>query len=123
MISIKDTVGSDYQTNLEDVYKVKTALKKLGYYQVPVYGMTPYPDEALYTAIKNFQKENKLKTDGVVRPQSTTLASLVKALGGGDEEGDEGDDPDVRSPSIKCPVCGGWHGGVAGDLCPDCASK
>lgn len=114
MIRIKDTLGIDYKMNLDDVHKVKSALRDKGYYETPNYGMTPYPDERLFSAIKYFQKDNKLKVDGIIRPDGETIEALNKQLPV---------DPGVKRPDMKCPVCGGFHGGSMGDLCPDCASK
>ena len=114
MIEIKKTVGSDYRVALDDVYNVKSALNTLGYYKKPEYGITPYPDEKMFNAIKSFQKDEDLKVDGVMKPNGETIEALNKRIS---------DDPGVRSPTIWCPKCGGPHGGSKGDLCPDCTDK
>ncbi len=114
MITIKKPLQRDGSADLDDVFTVKNALLDTGHFEVPDYGLTPYPDEALFKAIEGFQKKKGLKVDGVIRPMGETLSSL-------NEELDE-DDPG-RSPIIRCPQCGGPHGGSKGDLCPDCDSK
>lgn len=95
---------------------IKKALWKAGYYELPTYGLTPYPDEAIFSSIKAYQKDSGLKVDGIIKPNGETIKSLNK-----DEEDDE--DPGVRSPTMRCPECGGPHGGSKGDLCPDCDAK
>jgi peptidoglycan hydrolase-like protein with peptidoglycan-binding domain len=110
---IKKTLGRDYKTQEADVVKVKSALNKQGFYEIPSYGITPYLDTALLSAIKKFQKSIGLKTTGIIKPGDETDNALD----------DFQDDPGVRGPIIRCPECGGPHGGSKGDLCPDCDSK
>ena len=114
MIKITKTLGYDYNTELDDVRKVKVALNKIGYYKTPTYGLTPYPDENLFLAIKKFQKDKNLKVDGVVKPNGETIARLNGEL--------PKDIPGVKGHYI-CPECGGRHGGVYGDLCQWCTFK
>ena len=119
MIRIKNTLRQDSATTeLDDVLKIKNALLKAGNYDIPEYGLTPYPDNALFQGIKEFQKKNALKVDGVITPEGETIKALSKF-----DNDLEDDLPGVRSPTIWCPKCGGPHGGSAGDECPDCASK
>lgn len=110
MLKIKKKVSADSITDLEDVYNLKAALNRRGYYEEPDYGITPYADKELFEAIESFQEDNDLKRDGVVNPDGETLKALNEL-------------PEVRSPSIWCPNCGGPHGGSKGDLCPSCDSK
>lgn len=44
----------------EDVLSVKNVLAKAGYYDIPDYGLTPYPDRHMFDAIKLFQRQNSL---------------------------------------------------------------
>lgn len=39
MIKIKKTLGENYNVDLGDVLKVKSAFKDIGYYKVPSYGL------------------------------------------------------------------------------------
>jgi peptidoglycan hydrolase-like protein with peptidoglycan-binding domain len=114
MIKISKTLGREYNVALEDVKKVKSALLKLGYYQTPKYGMTPYPDEELFRAVKAFQKDKGLKVDGIMRPDGETVMALNGKL--------PSELPGVRSPTFWC-KCGAPHGGVFGDVCKDCYFK
>jgi peptidoglycan hydrolase-like protein with peptidoglycan-binding domain len=54
----------------------KSALAQTGHYQVPDFGITPYPDTSMIDGIKKFQKENGLKVDGVMKPQGSTETAL-----------------------------------------------
>ena len=66
MMKIQESVSSKY-ANLDDVAQVKGALAVLGYYTPPKEtGMTPYMDDGLISAIKNFQKDNGLAVTGVL---------------------------------------------------------
>lgn len=114
MIKIKNTLGIDYNVNTQDVYKIKQALNKIGFYKTPEYGLTPYPDDKMYQAIKSYQKFKGIKSDGILTPEGETLASLNKDLSNGL--------PGVNGPFV-CPSCGGHHGGVYGDLCQWCILK
>lgn len=120
MISIKQALRQDGAANLDDVLTVKRALFTTGHFEVPEYGLTTYPDQALFTAIKGFQRDKGLKMDGVINPGGETLARLNQEL---DEEGGNGGDLGARSPTFRCPECGASHGGSKGDLCPDCDEK
>ena len=106
LYKIASTIGRSHNVNDDDVLSVKTALENLGYYEKPEWGVTPYPDLAMFSGIERFQTDNGLKTDGVIKPGGPTEIALA-----------------ARSPSYKFPKCGAFHGGVAGKLCPDCASK
>jgi peptidoglycan hydrolase-like protein with peptidoglycan-binding domain len=100
--------------NEKDVHKIKTTLNKLGYYEMPDYGITPYPDARMFDGIKSFQKVEKLKVDGIIKPKGETIVALNKKV--------PLDLPEVRGPTFWC-VCGAPHGGVFGDLCKDCYYK
>ena len=91
MIKISRTLGHEYNVELNDVQKIKSALLQLGYYNIPEYGFTPYPDEKLFQAIKSFQKDEGLKVDGVMKPQGETIKALSRKFS---EEL-----PGVRSPT------------------------
>ncbi len=114
MIKIKSKVSRDSNVNLNDVSELKNSLIKQGYYNIPEYGLTPYPDRELFDAIKAFQRDHQLKVDGIVNPDGETIWALNNFVE---------DEPMVRSPTMWCPKCGGPHGGSKGSLCPYCAAK
>lgn len=113
-IRIKSTLRQNGRNNPDDVLVLKQALHRAGYYDIPEYGLTPYPDTKLFEGIKNFQKKNDLKVDGVVNPEGETILQLNKY---------RHSILSARTPTLRCTECGGPHGGSAGDMCPDCDKK
>lgn len=72
-MKIQESVSSKY-ANLDDVAQVKGALAVLGYYTPPKEtGMTPYMDDGLISAIKNFQKDNGLAVTGILNVDGPEL--------------------------------------------------
>lgn len=115
MIRIKNAIKKDSgSVDLDDVFNIKNALKRSGHYEEPDYGITPYPDKELFSAIKRFQKDKDLKIDGIINPDGETIQAL-KLFDGSSDIG--------NAPIQRCPTCGAPHGGSMGDLCPDCTVK
>ena len=79
---LKDLVARNVGVEPEDTVLTKQALNRLGIYQVPDYGLTPWPDGAMFQAIESFQERNRLKVDGVMAPGEETEAWLGRALRG-----------------------------------------
>jgi len=63
-----------------DVVKMKSALGALGLYEAPEWGVSQFPDVALFDAIKAFQKSQGLKVDGAIKPDGETEAALSQAM-------------------------------------------
>ena len=63
-----------------DVVKMKSALGALGHYEAPAWGVSQFPDVALFDAIKAFQKSQGLKVDGAIKPDGETEAALSQAM-------------------------------------------
>jgi|GEM_PF-3496842 len=63
-----------------DVVKMKSALCTLGHYDAPEWGLSQFPDVALFDAIKAFQKSQGLKADGAIKPDGETEAALSQAM-------------------------------------------
>lgn len=59
-----------------DVHAVKLLFAGLGIYQTPDWGLSAYPDRALFDAIRAFQRERALKADGVMKPGGDTEDAL-----------------------------------------------
>lgn len=68
------------QVHENDTLRTKAALKVLGHYKTPKYGMTPYPDEPMFAGIKAYQKANNLRIDGVMQPKGETEHSINKRI-------------------------------------------
>ncbi len=67
----------------DDTLKVKKNLNKLGYMDIPSYGIDEMPDKPLFDGIKNFQKDNDLKVDGVMNPGGETEEKLDSKIKNG----------------------------------------
>ncbi|WNK00113.1 hypothetical protein L2D14_01485 [Thalassospiraceae bacterium LMO-JJ14] len=75
-LKLASRVDRAAQVHEDDTLQTKATLKALGHYKTPSYGMTPYPDEPMFDGIKAYQKANKLKIDGVMKPGGETEQSM-----------------------------------------------
>lgn len=66
-----------------DVAKVQTLLGKTGYLDLGQDGPSGYASPNTDKAIRDFQKDNGLQVDGVLKPGDPTIAKLGGLLGGG----------------------------------------
>lgn len=103
---LKSTIDASAQTDGDDVRAVKSALHGLRYYKKPEWGITSYPETEMFDSIERFQGDFGLRQDRIMKPGGETERELA-----------------AHSPTFRCPKCGAPHGGVAGSLCPDCATK
>jgi len=107
MFQIKKTIGDDYNVDLEDSLSTKQALERLGYYETPSYGMTPYPDRHMFDSMKAFQKDEGLQVDGLMRPGGPTEARIDQRLA--QAEGKRKDTntpvPMPDNPGVNSPRC------------------
>jgi len=63
-----------------DVLKAKAVLQQLGHYAAPDWGLSEFPDAALYDALRDFQLAQALRVDGVMKPGGETEAALLSTL-------------------------------------------
>ena len=77
---IEKILGPNANADEKDVLKAKRALGELGYYKAPKHGLTPYPDDALFSAIKEFQKNNDIKPDGIIKPGDKSSQLLTSEM-------------------------------------------
>lgn len=63
-----------------DILCVKNKLKGLGYYKEPEWGMTKFSDRQMFEGIRKFQSDNKLKVDGVMKPNGETELKLNEKI-------------------------------------------
>lgn len=97
-IRLRGVVDRAARVDENDTLQTKSALGELGYYSTPGYGMTPYPDEPMFDGIKKYQRDNKLRVDGVMKPRGETEQAIDRHL--------------ASSPTFRCQRCGAPHGGV-----------
>lgn len=77
---LKGPIGLEYNMDLDDAFNTKKALRDLGHFRVPKFGLTPYPDEPMIDGIKSFQRRNGLREDGVMKPDGPTIKRLNETL-------------------------------------------
>ncbi len=63
-----------------DVLNVKRAFTRMGFYDVPDYGMTPYADRTMFDGIRRFQRANGLRVDGVMQRGHAPERAMNDAL-------------------------------------------
>lgn len=80
----------------QDVLEVKLFLHNQGYYELPDYGITPYPDEAMFKSIKQYQKKKGLTVDGVMNINGETQETMKNS----EIEREELPPPDMKEPKI-----------------------
>ncbi|WP_337998186.1 BPSL0067 family protein [Oleispirillum naphthae] len=84
-------VGSDIAVSEADTTAIKTALYRMSLYEVPRYGMTPYPDEAMFDGVKKLQSALGVEASGSIRPGGAEEHALSAALDGtGGDAGSSG---------------------------------
>lgn len=72
MFELSRTIARNASLDLDDTAKVKFSMAALGHYDDSETGLSSYADDKLFTAINDFQKDNNLKVDGVIKPNGET---------------------------------------------------
>lgn len=80
LFNVGSTVSTSSNIKPDDVLKTKTALNAVGSYDVPDFGITDIPDTGMIDGLKNFQANNGLKVDGVMKPGGPTENALGQTL-------------------------------------------
>jgi len=79
-LRLKDTLSATSPALGGDVLNMKNALSALGEYNAPSHGTTAFTDDAMFTGIRNVQRKNGLRVDGVARPGGPTEVVLNAGL-------------------------------------------
>ncbi len=80
-LRIKGHVAGSARVGPEDTLSTKKALHDLGYYDIPDYGMTPFPDQPMFDGIAEVQKKNDLFHDRAMSPGGETETAINRELG------------------------------------------
>lgn len=70
------TVSTNSPADPKDTYRTKSALHRLGHYEVPEWGLTEITDDAMYAGVRSFQIQHDLASDGVMTPGGPTARKL-----------------------------------------------
>lgn len=76
IVSLNTQLAQNANADPRDVLTMKSSLAHLGFYEPPEWGVSQYPDQALFDAIRTFQDTNGLKQDGVMKPGGESEATL-----------------------------------------------
>lgn len=77
---LNSTIGRSYQVDPNDTSNTKIALRELGYFETPSFGITPYPDSAMFQGIEEFQDDFDLRKDGLINPKGETEQKLNEII-------------------------------------------
>ena len=87
-LKLKRPMDEASNADTGDIVNAKRALLQLGYYQPPEGGaLGAWVDNQLFEGIRRFQRDNRLKVDGVMRPGGPTEATMNRRLAGRDGSG------------------------------------
>ncbi|MBF0354999.1 MAG: peptidoglycan-binding protein [Alphaproteobacteria bacterium] len=80
-LKLKRPMDEAANADYGDIVNAKRALLQLGYYQPPGGGaIGAWVDGPLFEGIRRFQRDNRLKVDGVMRPGGPTEAVMNRRL-------------------------------------------
>lgn len=115
---LKRPMDENSNVDYGDIVNAKQALRQLGYYQPPIGNeIRAWVDPPLFDGIRKLQKDSRLKVDGVMKPGGPTEGAINQRLARS-----QGDEPGTAT--LRCSVCGAWHGGVySPNVCADCWKK
>lgn len=72
--------GRDISVPEAETREIKTALARLGLYEIPSYGLTPYPDEAMFDGIAALQTRLGAEATGSMLPGGIEELAMSDAL-------------------------------------------
>lgn len=77
---INQPISADRRVQPEDILRTKQALNRLGYYKSQ-YGLDGgWVDNDMFSGIRQLQKDNGLKVDGVINPEGETSSAMNRLL-------------------------------------------
>ncbi|PHS75216.1 MAG: hypothetical protein COB59_11700 [Rhodospirillaceae bacterium] len=76
MKNLNSTLSANSAANEEDVIATKIFLRNQGHYIPPEWGISQFPDQAMFDSIREFQKSQGLKVDGVMKPEGETETAI-----------------------------------------------
>jgi hypothetical protein len=72
VFKIRSKLAANTDADQKDVILVKEALSNLGHYEIPEYGLTPFPDKRLFDGIRKFRELSKLQVTEEINPGDET---------------------------------------------------
>ena len=77
---LNEMLTSSGRADPHDTINAKKALKDLGYYEEPDYGLTEFADTPLFEGVKRLQRDYRLIPDGVMNPDGPTARAIDRLL-------------------------------------------
>lgn len=88
---LKRPMDENSNVDYGDIVNAKQALRQLGYYQPPFGNeVGAWVDPPLFDGIRKFQKDNRLKLDGLMKPGGPTERAINKRLAFNDTVSENG---------------------------------
>lgn len=102
MLTLNRSIDPSATADEDDVFNTKSALAHLGYYQGPA---DTIADRAMIHAIKEFQVNNDLIRDGVMKRDGPTIGKLNLALAASGRNDPLGESPmDVKCAALESQI-------------------
>jgi hypothetical protein len=79
-VRLKQPLGPSYSADEDDTLLTKHLLTDIGHFEIPSYGITPWPDDPLFTGIDSFQRRSNLEVDKLMLPGGPTEKALNQEL-------------------------------------------
>jgi len=78
ILKLRQALAANANANPQDVLAAKTFLQDQGFYHSPDWGLSQFPDRAMFDGLKAFQKSNGLRVDGVMNPGGESEATTQR---------------------------------------------
>lgn len=79
-LGLSDQISANNDVEPSDARKLKHALIDLGFYEAPDFGVNGFVDTALLEGVQEFQKQNDLPADSIVKPGGPTEGAIAQSL-------------------------------------------
>ena len=80
LFELESVVDRGEPIRADDIRQTKQALHDLGFYQVPAHGITDFTDDEMFAGIEAFQRDRKLRVDGMMIPDGRTERAINSEL-------------------------------------------
>lgn len=77
---VRQPLAANANAHPLDVLKMKSLLMALGHYEPPAWGLSEYPDPALFGALRQVQRQCGLTIDGMMSPGGETEQALLSSV-------------------------------------------
>ena len=79
-LNLERVVDRGESIRTDDLLDTKRALSDLGYYEKPTGGFADFTDDEMFEGIEAFQRDKRLRVDGMMVPDGPTVRTINAAL-------------------------------------------